>query len=156
MLKNRELILKGEIKNINFRGFKQSVEDVMNAVPLMADKNDPTELGSLIRNEWSKLISVPVIDKSCKRKRTGKSGSSLSKRFKGLNLSTTAETSKASAKESPKAVIDVEGETSDEVTAAQSSEVLPLVPKPVVPSTSGGKIPSPQTPLYTTPPPIQG
>ena len=113
LLKNRELILKGEIKNINFRGFKQSVEELMNAIPLMADRNDPTELGSLIRNEWSKLISIPVPDKSCKRKRTGKSGSSLSKRFKGLNLSTTAETSKASAKESPKALVDVEGETSD-------------------------------------------
>ena len=154
--KNHELVLKGEVKNINFRGFKQSVEGIVNAIPLMLDRNDPTELGSLIRTEWSKLTSVQVNDKSSKRKRTGKSHSSLSKRFKSLNLSTTAETSKASAKESPKAVIDVEGETSDEVPAAQSNEVLPLVPKPVVPSTSGGKIPSPQTPLYTTPPPVRG
>merc|ERR1711895_265326 len=137
LLKNRELILKGEIKPINFSGFRQAMEETLNAIPLMSDRNDPTELGSLIKTSWSKLKSVPVPDKSCKRKRTAKPGSSLSKRFKGLNLSTTAETPEASVKESTKAVVEVEGETSGEVPVAQSSQVQPLVPNPVVPSPSG-------------------
>ena len=134
LLKNQELFNKGEIKSIKYIGFKQAMEDTLNAIPLMSDKNYPNELGTLMRDSWSKLKSVPVPDKSCKRKRTAKPGSSLSKRFKGLHLSTTAETPQASAKESTTAVVELEGEAAGEGPKAQSSQVQPLVPTPNTPS----------------------
>ena len=153
LLKNQELFNKGEIKSIKYIGFKQAMEDTLNAIPLMSDKNDPNELGTLMRDSWSKLKSVPVPDKSCKRKRTAKPGSSLSKRVKGQLVSTTAKTPQAPAKESTTAVVDVEGEAAGEGPKAQSSQVQPVVPTPDAPSPNGDKIPPPPLLLSSTPPP---
>ena len=65
-LKDQQLIRQGEIKYIKYGGFKLIMEETLNAIPLMVDKNDPNELGILMRGAWSKLKSVPVPNKSRK------------------------------------------------------------------------------------------
>ena len=157
-LKDQQLIKQGEIKFIKYVGFKQVMEETLNAIPLMVDKNDPNKLGILMRDSWSKLKSVPVPNKSCQRKRTAKPGSSLSKRFKGQQTSTTAKAPQVSAKESANAVVELEGGASGVDPKAQSSQVQAEVPTPDVtpdvPSPSGGKIPPPPPPpQFNTPSP---
>ena len=108
-LKNQALINQGETKNISYAGFKLVMEETLGSIQLMVDKNDPHELGTLVRGSWSKLKSVPVPKSHVKGKRTVKTGSSLSKRFKGQPNSTAAKAPQAPAEELTNAAVELGG-----------------------------------------------
>ena len=95
--KNQALEKNGVTKNINYAGFKLVMEETLDNYQLEDDKNDPHARGNLVRGAWSKLKTVPSAKTQAKGKRTAKTGSSLSKRFKGQPNSTAANAPQASA-----------------------------------------------------------
>ena len=129
------------------------MEETLDSFLLDEDKISPVVQGNLVRASWSKLKTVPS-GTQAKRKRTAKSGNSLSKKVKGPKSSTAANAPPASAEgQVPAAVEQGGGATGDGAQAQapdQAQDQAPTggqVPDPAAPSPDGIKLPSHTSPV---------